>query len=61
MKSIGDTNKPFQTKILTSQASLLYAYNESPILKYEFSSFRGTLHSKKVIDFDEEEERLMKY
>lgn len=40
----------------TPQTNLLYAYNESPILKYEMNAFKGTaLQSRKVINFDKEE------
>lgn len=40
----------------TPQTNLLYAYNESPILKYEMNAFKGTaLQSRKVINFDQEE------
>lgn len=45
----------------TPQTNLLYAYNESPILKYEMNAFKGTaLQSRKVINFDKEEELLKK-
>ena len=39
---------------ITPQPQLLYAYNESPILKYELHSFKGkgNLKSKRVLDFD---------
>ena len=40
-------------KQMTPQTSLLLVYNESPILKPEFGSFKGPMNSKKVIDFDE--------
>lgn len=42
---------------ITPQTQLLYAYNESPILKYEVNSFRGPLKSKKTLNFEEEEEK----
>lgn len=43
---------------ITPQTQLLYAYNESPILKYEMHSFksRGNMKSKRVLDFEKEEE-----
>jgi aspartyl/asparaginyl-tRNA synthetase len=45
----------------TPQTQLLYAYTESPILKYEMNAFKGTaLQSRKVINFDEEEKLLKK-
>ncbi len=37
---------------ITPQTQLLYAYNESPILKYEVNSFKGKLKSTKVINFE---------
>lgn len=42
---------------MTPQTQLLYAYNESPILKYEVNAFRGPLKSKKTLNFEEEQER----
>ena len=42
---------------VTPQTQLLYAYNESPILKYEMHEFkgRGNMKSKRVLDFEKEE------
>lgn len=42
---------------VTPQPHLLYAYNESPLLKYELHSFKpkGDMKSKRVLDFDLEE------
>lgn len=39
---------------ITPQPQALYAYNESPILKYELNAFKGknNLKSKRVLDFD---------
>ena len=36
---------------ITPQTQLLYAYNESPILKYEVNSFKGPLKTKKALNF----------
>lgn len=47
-------------KSTITQTHLLYAYNESPMLRQEHTSFRIPLQSKKVINFDREEELLKK-
>lgn len=36
---------------MTPQTQLLWAYNESPILKYEVNTFKGPLKSKKILTF----------
>lgn len=36
---------------LTPQNQFLYAYNESPLLKYDVSSFKAPLKSKKVLNY----------
>jgi hypothetical protein len=38
---------------MTPQTQLLYAYSESPILKYEVNNFNKTIKSKKIINFSE--------
>lgn len=43
---------------MTPQSQLLFAYNESPILKYEVNAFKGPLKNKKILNFDELEENL---
>lgn len=42
---------------MTPQTQLLYAYNESPLLKNNLQSFKpkANLKSKRVLDFDLEE------
>jgi hypothetical protein len=36
---------------MTPQTQLLFAYNESPMMKYEVNSFRAPLKSKKVLQY----------
>lgn len=44
---------------ITPNTQLLVAYNESPFMKYDHqNSFKGPLKSKKLINFDEEEEKV---
>ena len=38
---------------LTPQTQLLFAYNESPILKYEVNTFKAPLKSKKVLHYED--------
>jgi len=41
--------------------NLLIAYTESPLLKHEALTFKGQqLQSKKVINFDQEEQNFMR-
>lgn len=38
---------------MTPQTQLLYAYSESPILKYEVNTFNKPIKSKKVLNYSE--------
>lgn len=38
---------------MTPQTQLLFAYNESPMMKYEVNSFRAPLKSKKVLQYQD--------
>ena len=38
---------------MTPQTQLLYAYSESPILKYEVNTFNKPIKSKKVLNYSQ--------
>lgn len=56
LKNIGNNSNNLNGKgrngQMTPQTQLLFAYNESPILKYEVNTFKGPLKSKKVLTFE---------
>lgn len=49
--NINANNAKGKNNGLTPQTQLLYAYNESPILKYEVNTFKPPLKSKRILDY----------
>lgn len=45
---------------MTPQTQLLYAYNQSPILKYDTKTFKPTLKSTRILTYDQQEDPPVK-
>lgn len=56
--AVNNANVKGKNNNMTPQTQLLFAYNESPILKYEVNTFKGPLKSKKVLHYEDEEEKM---
>ncbi len=56
--NVNNGNGKTKNNGLTPQTELLYAYNESPILKYEVNTFKPALKSKRVLDYGEKSKKV---